>query len=571
MEDLFWKTLLTILLLNTTGISSSVWISKNKEEIQRSQCFQFRVDDWTRSCSSNLTYEFFICDDRTNFSSSKFLTAPGSNISQWIDNLRFSTYLFKTKKQDAQLVCDNEESISSCAWNITEQRGNDFSIIVNDISDFIDENGCDITKTNCPACDLSNVVGTSGYLMVFPVLILVYTLAILSLVGNAFVIMYNIQILTGEKKAVRTSVQNAQSMMILNLSLADFLTGTYLFILSIVATGYQSGFVKTVYRPWLVSDTCTALAIINFLSTQVSVLTLVIITTVRMYSVLHPYKNMQIRPLAVTSMLTWLVGVIIAFVPVFTFEKKGSILVKNGTRIFFQPRLYSTVEFFLSEIEQTYKFGHNRLHEKLLEGNSWKNLLDLCRKLKLIQKDDADSLLYQGYYNFRETCSLSYYYNDKPNELKFTLSVVGIYIVSFIYVVVGYVVINGAVAKHHAAQDRYCCLSRFAINWCKKPANQREEENRCMNRKIFCIIVTDFLAVIPISIASIYFQIKTSMGERYDFWKYWHEINAITLIMLAINSATNPILYSYSLWKDLIIKMRRYISDGSTSEIKTSI
>ena len=88
-----------------------------------------------------------------------------------------------------------------------------------------------------------------------------------------------------EKYFIDNNVAFANHLLIINLALADFLMGLYLLILSIYDALY-SGIYCLKSVEWLSSYTCSFLGALVVVSSQASVLTLVILCTVRLVTVL---------------------------------------------------------------------------------------------------------------------------------------------------------------------------------------------------------------------------------------------------------------------------------------------
>ena len=88
-----------------------------------------------------------------------------------------------------------------------------------------------------------------------------------------------------EKYFIDNNVAFANHLLIINLALADLLMGLYLLILSIFDALY-SGIYCLKSMEWLSSNTCSFLGVLVVVSSQTSVLTLVILCTVRLITVL---------------------------------------------------------------------------------------------------------------------------------------------------------------------------------------------------------------------------------------------------------------------------------------------
>ena len=84
----------------------------------------------------------------------------------------------------------------------------------------------------------------------------------------------------------RSRVAFANHVLIINLACADFFMGVYMLSISIVDALYNGVYcLKSV--EWLYSYTCSTLGALVVLSSQASVLTLVVLSTVRLITVLN--------------------------------------------------------------------------------------------------------------------------------------------------------------------------------------------------------------------------------------------------------------------------------------------
>ena len=102
-----------------------------------------------------------------------------------------------------------------------------------------------------------------------------------------------------EKYFPSKNVAFANHLLIINLALADLLMGLYLLILSIFDALY-SGIYCLKSMEWLSSNTCSFLGVLVVVSSQTSVLTLVILGTVRLITVLDVSVECDLHNLYMT-------------------------------------------------------------------------------------------------------------------------------------------------------------------------------------------------------------------------------------------------------------------------------
>ena len=144
--------------------------------------------------------------------------------------------------------------------------------------------------------------------------LLVLVLGLMCLFGNSIVIFRQIFNLAKQKnyhKEIR--VYNS---LLLNLSLADFLMGIYLVVISfeIKRKSFVADIYFTEYR------LCNALGVLNFLSSQVSMSTIFLISCFRLYSVVCPFKKVRLKIVFYVIALTWILWILVAVLPIIDIE-----------------------------------------------------------------------------------------------------------------------------------------------------------------------------------------------------------------------------------------------------------
>ena len=90
----------------------------------------------------------------------------------------------------------------------------------------------------------------------------------------------------GDRSLRESKVAFGNHALIINLALADLLMGIYLLSLCTVDLHY-SGVYCLKSLEWLYSSTCTILGVVVVLSSEVSVLTQVLLSSIRLITVLN--------------------------------------------------------------------------------------------------------------------------------------------------------------------------------------------------------------------------------------------------------------------------------------------
>nr|XP_058955681.1 uncharacterized protein LOC131782962 isoform X10 [Pocillopora verrucosa] len=146
-----------------------------------------------------------------------------------------------------------------------------------------------------------------------------WVIGIMSLVGAVFVIVWRLVFREKKKK------NKIQSMMLIHLAGADGLMGVYLITIGVVDAIWAGEYYLHDYY-WRSSLTCQITGAIAVMSSEVSVMTICLLSADRMKNVLFPYrgKSLSLKVTHLLCFLIWIVGGIIAFIPTVGFDYFGS-------------------------------------------------------------------------------------------------------------------------------------------------------------------------------------------------------------------------------------------------------
>ena len=146
-----------------------------------------------------------------------------------------------------------------------------------------------------------------------------WVIGIMSLVGAVFVIVWRLVFKEKKKK------NKIQSMMLIHLAGADGLMGVYLITIGVVDAIWAGEYYLHDYY-WRSSLTCQVTGAIAVLSSEVSVMTICLLSADRMKNILFPYrgKSLSLKVTHLLCFLIWIVGGIVAFIPTVGFDYFGS-------------------------------------------------------------------------------------------------------------------------------------------------------------------------------------------------------------------------------------------------------
>ena len=218
---------------------------------------------------------------------------------------------------------DVEKLLDHVNWRMfiysCEETSEDFSFSEYELQDGCMNSSCSFTDTidslfrfvlhcgdniNCSSFLNSSLV-TQWYIFL--------VLGLLSFVGNMIVI--NDKIVSLRKFQNKNKEIQIYHTLILNLSLADLLMGTYLTVVSFeIMHKVNIGVYFSEY------GFCNALAIINVVSSQVSITTLFIISFYRLVRITRPFKRQPLKSVIRLIALTWIVWLVVAVLPIIPLE-----------------------------------------------------------------------------------------------------------------------------------------------------------------------------------------------------------------------------------------------------------
>jgi hypothetical protein len=172
--------------------------------------------------------------------------------------------------------------------------------------------------------------------------VLSWVICVLSVTGNVFCLAFRCCV-------QRNAAKTAFNLFVSSLGLADLLMGVYMAIIGAVDTLFRGRYLLN-EQAWITSSACQTAGFLSLLSSEVSALTILLITLDR-FIVLHfPFSTLRFSKTAakVVSIATWVVGFLLAAVPLlpvtshWEFYSQTSICIPLPvTRLEFKGQGYS--------------------------------------------------------------------------------------------------------------------------------------------------------------------------------------------------------------------------------------
>ena len=392
-------------------------------------------------------------------------------------------------------------------------------------------------------------------------------LGFIALVGN-FIVIYD-KIMNLRKNQNKDKEIRIYHTLVLNLAFADLLMGIYLTAISLEIKRKVD---VNVY--FSENGLCNVLAIINSVSSQVSITTLFIISFYRLVGVMKPFKKQHLKSVITVIIFTWIVWLVIAILPLiplesfqttftvglakdYKYEKNSFIEYQYFVHILQRETIpsYTNTSEVTSVLHAVAQFPAPKVMEKLSIALGWVEF----------EKENWSTV---GVYNYPYACLPSFFLSSEEyyrNLNNFKLTFVLYNLVVSVVISMFYVSVTMRLCTPNSLRLRQgkCCM------FCRQntmPSQERHDfkstENRRMFKRISYIVLTDVAVWIPLCIAALVIW-HVPQAEIYDleeFFDYLIPLDIISLLVVPLNSILNPFLYSCYMWKSFFLNIKQTFS-----------
>ena len=373
-----------------------------------------------------------------------------------------------------------------------------------DCHDISDEKNCSIAATKISSIFSSDteMIANLGIKSAF------WIMGILVMVGNSYVIIKRIVFFKTQQTLDGISFQH---FIILNISIADFIMGIYLITIASYDVSF-SGFYGEVDREWRSSLKCSVIGSLAVISSETSCFLMVVLTGFRLKNITQPVEsvNASTRPWMICIIASWLFSFFLGIAPMFP----------QTSQYFLHSFLYSSPfqngTWYITNLEQ-FACRLSVLSNKTIQFTG--NIFQSVETFLAGSFPNNASVKLFGYYGETSVCMPRFYVAYGKSSWAFTLAIMTLNFLSFVFIAVSYLIIY----KHSTSSS--------AKLGTKRPNKQAAT----MQKRIARIIATDFCSWIPICVMAF-----VRLGVEFSDIAY--QISAV--LLLPINSAMNPILFS---------------------------
>ena len=378
------------------------------------------------------------------------------------------------------------------------------------------------------------------------------------LLGNSVVIKQKLACLWKKKyKHKEVQIYNA---LVLSLSLSDFLMGSYLVM---IAAEIKHKSEKNLYfsNPGL----CDGIGITHFISSQVSVTTLSIISFYRMVSIAHPYQRQYFRLVFMLLTITWVIWICFAIIIILPFDPFLSLFSYglNRDQIFANRNIISfaeeikLLEDFLKNLTRVpqnqeinsvlnaiIKFPSSAVLTKALEHFGWINLKE-------------ENWVRVGFFNFHYTCATNVLSTSK--EITF-LSYFNQGIVIYNLLASCFIVFSYATVATSVLRNGNRCRKSERSTGNQETQSIRNNENQTMFQRIAFVVISDLLCWLPVCFLSLVLWNPDMLPWKHnEYLEVVINVQSAMIFLVPINSIINPFTYSYPFWKRMLVRFMQLL------------
>nr|XP_026692380.1 G-protein coupled receptor GRL101-like isoform X2 [Ciona intestinalis]XP_026692381.1 G-protein coupled receptor GRL101-like isoform X2 [Ciona intestinalis] len=425
---------------------------------------------------------------------------------------------------DGVSQCDDKSDETNCTDRFFCENGTPFSVPMSKKMDGIAD--CTDMSDECPKELDENVFSSRKDLLgsaIFRATTWIFGIA--AIVGNSATFIYAAKILRNFKSL--NPITKINYILLINLSVADGLMGIYLIILG--AKGLQfSGNYCRFDKSWRTSSQCSSLGSLALVSSEATIFILAFLATLRLCSILNPLKTKRTSTKFPTICIgvAWVLSVFLGTIPRYpALSDYFSSAVWMPTKLTkFDTQNKTTMETFVQRLyvaQNTTQAPPASLSWLAMESYIDQNYPDV--KIKG----------YFGYFSDNSVCLPKFFVSPGEPGWGYSVIIILFNFFMFVYICVAYLVISKATSSPTIRRHR---------------SNQLQK----MQMRVTRLVLTDFACWIPICIMS-FLQLGgvEIPNQAYAF---------SAVILLPINSALNPLLYSditYKKFKNFFASPKR--------------
>ena len=288
--------------------------------------------------------------------------------------------------------------------------------------------------------------------------------------------------------------------------------GIYLLVIAVYSV-YYSGYYGQIDLEWRSSLRCSIIGSLAMLSSEASCFFMVLLTSFLLYKIYKPLSILSgsTGKYALFIIVGWLTSFAIAVLPISHLTSEYFVHSVEFSNQFTSTKIwnYENITTFACRLAE--------MNNQSIKNNS--NNWEFTKSFLTSNYPEYSPGVEFGYYGQTSVSMPRFYVYRGENAWEYSLAIITISFLSFIFIAVGYV-----------------CIFIKSRNKLETVKNETEKTDSRLQKRISRIIIIDFLCWIPICIIAF---VKLS-GIYVDDVAYI----VTASLLLPINSAFNPFLYS---------------------------
>lgn len=352
------------------------------------------------------------------------------------------------------------------------------------------------------------------------VLVFAWIISLSAVLGNVMVAIPTIIRLQKRKMPAGSRITRC---LFLSLATSDSLVGIYTFAICVVASVHRKEY--CLYdKVWRSNVACDLLGTIFVIGSQQSVFTMILIAVSRAVAVVRPFSKPPYKVILLSLAITWTASISLATIPLTrsledTFV--GSVWFTDAYPIVVVEK--KDVVNLTTRLLPVLRYSNETFDPSLI--GTWSLLDKLVSKLSRNTKRAAT----YGFYSTHSVCLPKLFPNGREPGWWYSLIFLILNFVSFLIIAAAYVAVYYG-----------------RTNTEKRLEGKNDAISTGLRRKATIVVLTDFLCWIPVCVIGfIHLTRENSASESALNNQYYLPI---ALIVLPINAALNPFIYSAVPW-----------------------
>nr|XP_026691977.1 uncharacterized protein LOC101242009 isoform X1 [Ciona intestinalis] len=444
-------------------------------------------------------------------------------------------HISTTQICDGVIDCQNKQDEMNCSQHYYCTGGEPFFIPIRFIAD--GKADCLDSSDECPPDSFQrNIFASREEMIKSPVLrYLVWIIGGLSIAGNVTVLFETFYGLLWSDERFRNKRPFAKvnHVLVINLALADLLMGVYLLLLGTEAAWRSGSYCKD-DKSWRSSDKCGYLGALTVVSCLASVSILLLLTSYRLYGVFWPFRSQRVnyKTTMLFAISAWLIALLLAFIPLsplVSYHYTSHLWISHNPYFTSDVVERDALLQFCRRFTLYQDVHQNQSHEVAVEhskiwlDNTWnvfgKTIVD---KIGSFRGEF-------GYYSVHSVCMPKLYVTTKDVAWRHSMIIIFFNFFSILYILAAYLLIA---LKSKKRVTKY--------------GNSMSSRHSSMFRRITYLVISDIACWLPVC---------TMAFMNISGYKISENAYAVSaVVLLPINSALNPLLYSNAV-QHLLIKL----------------